>query len=182
MLIALAVGVELQAELLFVDAPRRDVLIARLAFLALAGAVLIRRRAPVVAAALSVGAIGVVGALGGPVNNDLVGPFFVMLFVSYSIGAHAEGRMLHASAAVLVGGSVVAVRTSDPPGGADDIFFALTILAGGPLLLGRLVRAGCGSTRRCTRRRRPSSATGRRARPTRSCRSACGSPASCTTW
>ena len=52
MLIALAVGVEMQAELFFVDAPQRDLLIARLAFLALAGAVLIRRRAPVLAAAL----------------------------------------------------------------------------------------------------------------------------------
>ena len=140
-LIALAVGVEMQVELLFVDAPRRDLLIARLAFLTLASAVLVRRRATVIAAALAVGTIGVVGALGTDVNNDLVGPFFVMLFVSYSIGAHAEGRMLLASAAVLVGGSVVAVRVSDPPGGADDIFFGLTILAGGPLLLGRLVRA-----------------------------------------
>ena len=88
-LIALAVGVEMQVELLFVDAPRRDLLIARLAFLTLASAVLVRRRAPVIAAALAVGTIGVVGALGTDVNNDLVGPFFVMLFVSYSIGAHA---------------------------------------------------------------------------------------------
>ncbi|HEX5621844.1 MAG TPA: histidine kinase [Solirubrobacteraceae bacterium] len=140
-LIALAVGVEIQVELLFVDAPLRDLLVARLAFLVLAGAVLIRQRAPVVAAALGVGTIAVIGALGGAVNDDLVGPFFAMLFVSYSIGAHAEGRALIASAIVLVGGSIIAVRVSDPPGGADDIFFALTIIAGGPLLLGRLVRA-----------------------------------------
>src|ERR1700754_697108 len=106
-LIALVVGVEMQVELLFVDAPRRDVLIARLAFLALAGAVLLRRRAPVAAAAVSVTTIGVVGALGGAVNNDLVGPFFVMLFVSYSIGAHADRRRLLAAAAVLVGGAGV---------------------------------------------------------------------------
>jgi signal transduction histidine kinase len=140
-LIALAVGVEVQVELLFVDAPRRDLLIARLVFVLLAVAVLVRRSAPVVAAALGAGTIGVVGALGEDVNNDLVGPFFAMLFVSYSIGAHAEGRALLAGTIVLVGGSIVAVRVSDPPGGADDIFFALTIIAGGPLLLGRLVRA-----------------------------------------
>jgi signal transduction histidine kinase len=140
-LIALVAGVEMQVELVFVDAPRRDLLIARLAFLVLTGAVLVRRQAPVVAAAVAIAAIGVIGALGTDVNDDLVGPFFVMLFVSYSIGAHAEGRRLLAGATVLVAGSIVAVRTSDPPGGADDIFFALTIITGGPLLLGRLVRA-----------------------------------------
>jgi len=140
-LIALGAGVEMQVELLFVDAPQRDVLIARVVFLALAGAILKRRQAPVVAAAVGVGAIALIGTLGTNVNDNLVGPFFAMLFVSYSIGAHAEGRALIASAIVLVGGSIVGVRVSDPPGGADDIFFALTIIAGGPLLLGRLVRA-----------------------------------------
>ena len=116
-LIALGAGVEMQVELLFVNAPRSDVLIARAAFVALAVAVFLRRRAPVVAAALAVGAIGVTGALGADVNENLVGPFFAMLFVSYSIGAHAEGRELIAGATVLVVGSIVAVRTSDPPGG-----------------------------------------------------------------
>src|SRR6185503_16084359 len=99
-LIALGAGVEMQVELLFVNAPRSDVLIARAAFVALAVAVFLRRRAPVVAAALAVGAIGVTGALGADVNENLVGPFFAMLFVSYSIGAHAEGRELIAGAAV----------------------------------------------------------------------------------
>src|SRR5262245_26354920 len=140
-LIALGAGVEMQVELLFVNAPRSDVLIARAAFVVLAVAVFLRRRAPVVAAALAIATIGVVGALGEAVNNDLVGPFFAMLFVSYSIGAHAEGRAFIAATVVLVVGSIVAVRTSDPPGGADDIFFALTIITAGPLLLGRLVRA-----------------------------------------
>jgi len=140
-LIALAVGVEMQLELLLVDAPRRDLLIARAAVLALAVAVLVRRRVPVVAAALGIGAIVVIETLGDDVNTDLVGPFFAMLFVSYSVGAHAEGRELLAGAAVLIFGCVAGVRLDDPPGGADDVFFALTIITGGPLLLGRLVRA-----------------------------------------
>jgi len=140
-LIALGVGVEMQVELLLVDAPGRDVLIARAAVLGLAVAVLLRRRLPVIAAALAVGAIIVLEALGDAVNTDLVGPFFATLFVSYSVGAHAEGRELAAAAAVLLLGAVTGVRLDDPPGGADDIFFALTIITGGPLLLGRLVRA-----------------------------------------
>ena len=64
-----------------------------------------------------------------------------MLFVAYSVGAHTEGRELIAAAAVLLGGVVAAVQLDSPPGGPDDVFFALTILTGGPLLLGRLVRA-----------------------------------------
>jgi signal transduction histidine kinase len=139
-LIALAVGVEMQVELLFVDAPRRDVLIARAMLLGLAVAVLVRRSLPAVAATLGIGTIIVLEALGDDVNSDLVGPFFAVLFVSYSVGAHAEGRELVVAAAILIAGCVIGVRLDNPPGGADDLFFALTIITGGPLLLGRLVR------------------------------------------
>src|SRR4051812_37152449 len=119
-LIALGVIVETQVELLLVDAPRRDVLTARAAALVLALAVLVRRRAPVVAAALGIGAIVVIENLGEAVNANLVGPFFVMLFISYSVGAHAEGGQLIGGAVVLVGGSIIGVRLDEPPGGAED--------------------------------------------------------------
>jgi signal transduction histidine kinase len=49
--------------------------------------------------------------------------------------------VLVAAAAVLVGGGILGVRLDDPPGGAEDVFFVLTILTGGPMVLGRLVRA-----------------------------------------
>jgi signal transduction histidine kinase len=140
-LVALAVGAELQAELLFVDAPRADLVVARLALLALAAAVAFRRSIPVLAAAVTLVAVIVVEGQGDDVNAELVGPFFTVLFVCYSVGAHAEGREWVAAAAVLLGGTIVAVRLDEPPGGLDDILFGLTILTGGPLLLGRLVRA-----------------------------------------
>src|SRR6185437_4855510 len=140
-LIAAAIGVEMQIELSFVDAPRRDVLIARVAALGLAGAVLVRRRLPVLAAALALGAVIAIESRGGAVSDNLAGPFFALLFISYSIGAHAEGRMLWAAGATLLLGAIVAVRLDNPPGGVDDMFFATTVLTGGPLLLGRLVRA-----------------------------------------
>jgi signal transduction histidine kinase len=95
----------------------------------------------VLAAALTVVAVTMIESRGDDLGSQLVGPFFVLLFVSYSVGAHAEGRELIAGAAVLIGGGAIAVRLDNPPGGADDLFFAATILTGGPLLVGRLVRA-----------------------------------------
>src|SRR4051794_6530808 len=139
-LIALAVGVEMQVELLFVDAPRRDLLIARLAVLGLTGAVLVRRSVPILAAALALAAIIGLESRGDAVSGNLAGPFFALLLVSYSIGAHAEGRELVVAASTLILGAVVAVRLDKPPGGWDDVFFATTVLTGGPLLLGRLVQ------------------------------------------
>src|SRR3954463_11573838 len=132
-LIALAVGVEMQVELLFVDGPARDVLIARAAVLGLTGAVLVRRSVPILAAALALGAIIGLESRGDAVSGNLAGPFFALLFVSYSIGAHAEGRTLWAAGATLLLGAVAAVRLDNPPGGLDDMFFATTVLTGGPL-------------------------------------------------
>jgi hypothetical protein len=48
-LLALAAGVAMQLELFFVEAPSREVLITRAAVLALAVALLVRRRLPVLA-------------------------------------------------------------------------------------------------------------------------------------
>ena len=140
-LIALAVGVEMQAELFTVDGPQHDVLIARLAVLLLALAVLFRRSIPVLAAALALVGVALLESRGHDVSGNLTGPFFALLFVAFSIGANAEGRELVVAAGTLLAGSVVVVRLDDPPGGWDDIFFALTILTSGPLLVGRLVRA-----------------------------------------
>jgi signal transduction histidine kinase len=140
-LFALALGVEMQVELLFVDAPRGDVLLARATLLALAGAVAFRRVAPDLAAAVGVAALIVLERLDPGVDANLVGPFFGTLALSYSVGAHAEGRRLASGIAVLVIGAAIAIRADDPPGGAGDFLFAATIIIGGPLLLGRLVRA-----------------------------------------
>ena len=62
--LALALGLEMQVEMLFVDAPRSDMLIARASLLALTGALAIRRRAPVLAAAIALVEITVLERLG----------------------------------------------------------------------------------------------------------------------
>jgi signal transduction histidine kinase len=137
-LLGIAVAIEMQVELLFGDATGGDLLIARAALLALAGVVAVRRRLPVLAAAVGIATAAIIGHLG---IEGLVAPFFLYLVISYSVGAYAEGRELAAGATVLVGGAAIAVRFDDPPGGLDDMFFATTIVTGGPLLLGWLVRS-----------------------------------------
>src|SRR5689334_18733129 len=107
----------MQVELSLLDAPRRDVLIARVAALGLAAAVLVRRRLPVLAAALALAAVVAIESRGDAVSGNLAGPFFALLFVSYSIGANAEGATLWAAAATLLLGAIVAVRLDNPPGG-----------------------------------------------------------------
>src|SRR3954447_3153156 len=131
----------MQVELMFVDAPRGDLLAARAAVLGLAGAVAVRGRAPIAAAAVALAVITVLERLDPAVDANLVGPFFSALLISYSVGAHTEGRRLLAGVAVLVLGSVVAIRLDDPPGGPDAFVFAGTIIVGGPVMIGRLVRS-----------------------------------------
>ena len=142
LLLALALGIEMQVELLFADAPpRRPADRARRAARAgrrarhpppRAGARRRRRlRRPDRARARG----------RRPVDANLVGPFFATLIVCYSLGAHAEGRQFHAGVAVLVVATPIAIRLDQPPGGAGDFLFVATIVVGGPVLLGRLVRA-----------------------------------------
>jgi signal transduction histidine kinase len=140
-LLALVVAAAMQVELLFVDAPAGDLLIAHAALLVLAGALLVRCSAPVLAAAAGLGALVVLERVGGPVDSDLIVPFFVTLAICYSVGAHTGGRELRAGVFVLVAGTLIAVALDRPPGGPEDLFFAFTIIVGGPVLLGRLVRS-----------------------------------------
>jgi signal transduction histidine kinase len=139
--LALALGVEMQVEMLFVDASRRDLLIARAALLALTAAVAVRRVAPLLAAAVALGVITVLERLQTGVDENLVGPFFASLVIAYSVGAHTEGRRLVGGVVVLAAGSTMAILLDTPRGGPEDFLFVATIVIGGPVLLGRLVRA-----------------------------------------
>jgi signal transduction histidine kinase len=138
-LLALFLGLEMQVELLFVDAPGGDLLVARILLAALAGAVVVRRQAPVVAAGFALIVLTVLERLSTNLDEDLVGPFITTLLLVYSIGAHTEGRRLLAGVAVLVVGTTAAILLDEPPGGPDDFLFAFTIIIAMPLALGRLV-------------------------------------------
>ena len=139
--LALVLGLEMQVELFFVDAPRTDVLLARAGLLALAAAVAASARAPLLAAAVTLGVITGLEQLESGIDESLVGPFFASLVIAYSVGAHTEGRRFVGGVAVLGVGSAIAILLDTPPGGPEDFLFVATIVIGGPVLLGRLVRA-----------------------------------------
>src|ERR671931_684048 len=140
-LVSLAVLVAMQVELLFIDTGLSDSVAARAALLALAAAVAVSRSTPVLAAALAIAGVDVLERLSDTVVGALVVPVFVALYVAYSVGAHADGRELAAGVAVLLVGSAIGVVFQRPAGGLDDFFWAGTVLIGGPVLLGRLVRS-----------------------------------------
>jgi signal transduction histidine kinase len=141
LLVALALAVAMQLELLLVDAGLSDSPAARAGLLAISAAVAVARCMPVLGAALVIAGVGVMERLSDTVLGDLVLPVFVALYVAYAVGAYAEGRELAAGVAVLLVGSAVGVVTERPAGGVDDFLWAATVLIGGPVLLGRLVRS-----------------------------------------
>jgi signal transduction histidine kinase len=140
-LVALGLAVAMQVELLVIDADLSDSLAARAALVALAAAVAVARCMPVLGAALAIAGVGVLERLSDTVLGDLVLPVFVALYVAYALGAYADGRELAAGAAVLLGGSAIGIAVQRPAGGLDDFVWAATVLIGGPVLLGRLVRS-----------------------------------------
>ena len=131
----------MQVELLLADGSPHDLRVAHIALFAMAVALAIRRRAPIAAAAVTLTALTVVERLDSNLDANLIGPFFASLIVTYSVGAHTEGRRFAAGVAVLAVGSSLAILLDEPPGGVSDFLFAGTIIVGGPVLLGRLVRA-----------------------------------------
>jgi signal transduction histidine kinase len=139
LLLALAFGVELQVELSLVDAPAGDLLIGRALMLGLAAALALRRRAPLGAAALTIAVMCGLELISQDVSENLVAPFFAVLIVAYSLGANTDGAALAAGAAILFAGGFLAAALSH--GGFDDLVFVATIMLGGPLVLGRVVRA-----------------------------------------
>jgi signal transduction histidine kinase len=140
-LVAIALAVAMQIQLLLVDTGLSDSVAARAGLLAIAAAVAFCRSLPVLGAALAIAGVSVMERLSDTVLSDLVLPVFVALYASYAVGAYADGRELAAGIAVLLAGSAVGIAFEEPPGGLDDFFWASTVLIGGPVLLGRLVRA-----------------------------------------
>lgn len=140
LLLAGAFLVETQVELSFLGASTGTVLAARGLTLVMALGVAARRRAPLVAAALVFAALTAMEQLGGATNTSLVGPYTSAFIVSYTIGAHLEGRALAVGVGWLVA-LVTALSLLDP--NADEglnLVWGWLVIVAAPVLAGRLLR------------------------------------------
>jgi signal transduction histidine kinase len=137
LLFALAAGVALQVELFFIDGSAGELPATRAAEVLLAVAIALRRLAPIAAVTLSVVAFVGIEQLGTS-DEGLGGPFFALLIMTYSLGANTHGRRLVLGVAIVLAGGALLITLDD--GGASDFLFLATIMVGGPVLLGRLVR------------------------------------------
>jgi signal transduction histidine kinase len=140
LLLAGAFLLETQVELSLLDAPASTVLATRGLALVMACGVAVRRRAPLVAAALVFAALTVMEQLRGPVNTALVGPYLSAFIVSYSIGANLEGRRLAWGTAWLV--ALVTVMSLLDPTSDDglNLIWGWLVVVAAPVLAGRLLR------------------------------------------
>ncbi len=105
-----------------------------------ATAVATRRRWPIVSAAVALPLFIGFNLLGDTYGDHMVTPFFVMLFLLYSIGRHIEGRALYAVIAYAVVCAVTAEAVDDYPDTPSGYLFTVGAIVIGPALLGRVLR------------------------------------------
>jgi signal transduction histidine kinase len=106
----------------------------------MAAGLLVRRRLPLVAVALVLAAFVLLQWVGPPISDETYSPFFVLLFVMYSAGVHLPDRAVPGAIALAFGGITVGVAVDVYTDTIVDYVFGGAVLAGGPLLLGRLIR------------------------------------------
>jgi signal transduction histidine kinase len=94
-----------------------------------------------VAVALMIVAVDGMELVDSAVSDNLVGTFFAVLAVSYSLGANRDGVPLAAGVLMLLAGGFAGALLDAPPVGLDDLLFVAAILVGGPVIVGRVVRA-----------------------------------------
>ncbi len=107
---------------------------------ALAAAVAIRRRWPVASALIAMPLLIGFNLLGHLYGDHMVSPFFVLLFLLYSMGRNIEGRTLYPVIAFAVVCSVIAQATDDYNDAPSSYLFTVGAVVFGPALLGRVIR------------------------------------------
>jgi signal transduction histidine kinase len=107
---------------------------------AVAIAVTVRRRFPLAAITIGWSAMFVAEQLGPDLIDNVVGPWFTNLFVTFTAGYVLEGRRLWIAAAIASVLTTVSTGIDHEPNGPGDFLFGIGLGVGGPLLLGQLLR------------------------------------------
>jgi signal transduction histidine kinase len=107
----------------------------------LATAVAIRRRWPIASALIALPLYVGFDLLGNTYDDHMISPFFVLLFLLYSIGRHIEGRTLYAVLAYAVACAVTAEAVDAYDDAPSGYLFTVGAVVFGPALLGRVMRS-----------------------------------------
>jgi signal transduction histidine kinase len=107
---------------------------------ALAVAVAIRRRWPVASALVALPLFVGFSALGKAYGDHMVTPFFMLLFLLYSMGRNIEGRTLYWVLAYAVACALISQATDAYNDQPSSYVFTVGAVVFGPALLGRVLR------------------------------------------
>ena len=140
LLLGAAFLVESQLEVLLLVRGAPHAALASLLLFAMALGVALRRRYPLVAVLLVMGASTAVAALGRPVADNLYSMFFAMVLCLYSAGRYGEGRSVPLSCVAAIGLSMVSTAVDAYGDSVLDYLVGGPLLGIGPILLGRVIR------------------------------------------
>ena len=139
-LIAVAFLVEGVLEVVLLYGGARYAWIAVAATVVLAAGLFVRRRAPFASLVLTVAGFLAFQPLGREIADNTYAPFFAVLFLLFSYGLHEQrGRLLAAGFALVFATNAVALQIDSYPSTVIDVFFGGFVIAGGPILLGRVI-------------------------------------------
>src|SRR4051794_2916795 len=106
----------------------------------LAAGLALRRRSPLGALLLALAGFMAFQPLGREVNDNTYAPFFAVLFLLFSFGLfEPSGRRLLTGLALVFAGNAVALTIDSYPSTVVDVIFGGLVIAGGPILLGRVI-------------------------------------------
>jgi signal transduction histidine kinase len=125
---------------LLVDAGAGTKALAHGMLLAFAVAIALRRRGPLPALAVTY-VVFVVAASRPALSEALFGPYFAVILMNYSAGANTDGRAFAACAALGTIGLFVVLQVDTVEDTPGEWLFGATMLLGGPLLVGQLLRS-----------------------------------------
>jgi signal transduction histidine kinase len=139
-LIAVAFAIEgmLEAALLYPDA--QYVGIAVLATFAIAAGLAVRRRSPIASIVLALIGFVAFQPLGLEVNDNVYAAFFGVLFLLFSFGLHEpRARVLLGGVVFVFACNILSLAIDAYPSTVIDAIFGGFVIAGGPILLGRVI-------------------------------------------
>jgi signal transduction histidine kinase len=116
-----------------------DVVLVAFALVAMGAAIALRRQLPLTSSLASWSVFLAINGLPGAYNDHLISAFFVMIFLSWSVGRHADEQRALIS---LVAGTALAVTASSVDNYDDSLTNVLSTIAfsvWAPVLIGRFM-------------------------------------------